>query len=86
MCHRSSVAVAAGATVVLPGGPSPAMREGGLSPAAQRGLVLVQTNCARRHLIAKISPRSFEDRAAVPQLHEPYPAESLQVSRLAKGS
>lgn len=80
MSHRLSVAIVAGATVVLPAASSPAMGEEGLSPAAQRGRVLVQTNCARCHSIDKVSPSSLKIAPPFRTLHERYPVESLQES------
>jgi len=55
-----------------------------LSPAAQRGLVLVRTNCARCHSIDKVSASPLKVAPPFRTLHERYPVESLEES-LAEG-
>ena len=48
-----------------------------LSPAAQRGLVLVRINCARCHSIDKVSASPLKVAPPFRTLHERYPVESL---------
>ena len=55
-----------------------------LSPPAQRGLVIVRTNCSRCHSIDKISQSPLKVAPPFRTLHERYPVESLQES-LAEG-
>jgi mono/diheme cytochrome c family protein len=51
-----------------------------LSPAAQRGLVFVRTNCARCHAIDKVSQSPLKVAPPFRTLHERYPVESLEES------
>lgn len=55
-----------------------------LSPAAQRGLVFVRTNCSRCHAIDRVSASPLKVAPPFRTLHERYPVESLQES-LAEG-
>lgn len=55
-----------------------------LSPAAQRGLTFVRTNCARCHAIDKVSESPLRIAPPFRQLHLRYPVESLQEA-LAEG-
>jgi cytochrome c len=55
-----------------------------LSPAAQRGRVLVTNNCARCHAIDKVSPSPVHLAPPFRTLHEHYPVEDLEES-LAEG-
>ena len=55
-----------------------------LSPPAQRGLVIVRTNCSRCHSIDKVSQSPLKVAPPFRTLHERYPVESLQES-LAEG-
>ena len=55
-----------------------------LSPAAQRGLVFVRTNCSRCHSIDKMSKSPLKVAPPFRTLHERYPVESLQ-ELLAEG-
>ena len=55
-----------------------------LSPAAQRGRVFVQVNCARCHAIGRIGDSPLSIAPAFRTLHKRYPVESLQES-LAEG-
>jgi len=57
-----------------------ARSEQALSPAAQRGLVFVRTNCSRCHSIDKVSPSPLSVAPPFRTLHERYPVESLQES------
>ena len=63
--------------------PLPAKGEEVLSPAAQRGLVIVRTNCSRCHAVAKVGDSPLP--IAPPfRMHERYPVEDLQ-EPLAEG-
>ena len=55
-----------------------------MSPAAQRGFVLLRTNCARCHAIDKISPSPLAIAPPFRTLHQRYPVEQLQ-EPLAEG-
>jgi cytochrome c len=55
-----------------------------LSPAAQRGRVLVTNNCARCHAIDKVSASPVHIAPPFRTLHEHYPVEDLEES-LAEG-
>jgi len=55
-----------------------------LSPAAQRGSVLLRTNCARCHAIDKISPSPLAIAPPFRALHLRYPIEQLE-EPLAEG-
>jgi cytochrome c len=63
---------------------SPATAAGVLDPAAQRGLVLVQANCARCHAVSKIGGSPLKIAPAFRMLHLRYPVEDLQ-EPLAEG-
>jgi cytochrome c len=71
-------------TIVLSGLHGPAISEQILSPAAQRGLVFVRTNCARCHSIDRVSNSTLPMAPPFRSLHERYPVENLQES-LAEG-
>ena len=62
----------------------PAHSDEALSPAAQRGRVLVTNNCARCHAIDKLSASPVALAPPFRTLHERYPVEDLQES-LAEG-
>jgi mono/diheme cytochrome c family protein len=49
-----------------------------LSPAAQRGLVLVRTNCVQCHAIDKTSDSPLRIAPPFRTLHTKYPIESLR--------
>jgi len=49
-----------------------------LDPAAQRGLVFVQTNCARCHSVDKVSASPLKMAPPFRTLHQRYPVESLE--------
>jgi cytochrome c len=55
-----------------------------LSPAAQRGLVIVRTNCARCHAIDKVNASPLKIAPPFRTLHLKYPIESLE-EPLAEG-
>jgi cytochrome c len=55
-----------------------------LSPAAQRGRVLVTNNCARCHAVDKVSPSPVHLAPPFRTLHERYPVEDLE-EPLAEG-
>jgi mono/diheme cytochrome c family protein len=55
-----------------------------LSPAAQRGLTFVQTNCARCHSVGRLGESPLGIAPPLRSLHTKYPVESLQES-LAEG-
>jgi cytochrome c len=63
---------------------SPASSDEALSPAAQRGLVIVRTNCARCHAIDKVSDSPLKAAPPFRTLHQRYPIESLE-EPLAEG-
>jgi cytochrome c len=54
------------------------------SAAAQRGLVIVRTNCSRCHAIAKVGDSPLPIAPPFRTLHERYPVEDLQ-EPLAEG-
>jgi cytochrome c len=76
--------VANALAIALALGPSQAKGEEVLSPAAQRGLVLVRTNCSRCHAIGKMGESSLPIAPPFRTLHERYPVEDLQ-EPLAEG-
>jgi cytochrome c len=55
-----------------------------LSAAAQRGLVILRTNCSRCHAIGKIGESPLPIAPPFRTLHERYPVEDLQ-EPLAEG-
>jgi cytochrome c len=55
-----------------------------LSPAAQRGFVLLKTNCSRCHAIGKIGESPLKIAPPFRTLHERYPIEDLE-KPLAEG-
>ena len=55
-----------------------------LSPAAQRGRVFVQVNCAKCHAVGRIGESPLSIAPAFRTLHTRYPVESLQEA-LAEG-
>lgn len=55
-----------------------------LDPGAQRGLVFLQTNCARCHAVDKVSPSPLKVAPPFRTLHLRYPVESLEEA-LAEG-
>jgi len=55
-----------------------------LSPAAQRGFVLLRANCARCHSIDEVSPSRLGSAPPFRTLHLRYPVEQLE-EPLAEG-
>ena len=55
-----------------------------LSPQAQRGFAIVQTNCARCHAVERVGSSPLPAAPPFRTLHERYPVEALQES-LAEG-
>lgn len=55
-----------------------------LSPAAQRGRVFVQTNCAHCHAVGRVGDSPLSVAPPFRTLHTRYPVESLQEA-LAEG-
>jgi cytochrome c len=55
-----------------------------LSPAAQRGFVIVRTNCSRCHAIGKVGDSPLKIAPPFRTLHERYPVDDLQ-EPLAEG-
>jgi cytochrome c len=70
--------------IVLVLAPFEAKGEEVLSPAAQRGLVIVRTNCSRCHAIGKMGNSPLPVAPPFRTLHERYPVEDLQ-EPLAEG-
>jgi mono/diheme cytochrome c family protein len=64
--------------------PLQAKGEERLSAAAQRGLVIVRTNCSRCHAIGKIGESRLRIAPPFRTLHERYPVDDLQ-EPLAEG-
>jgi mono/diheme cytochrome c family protein len=63
---------------------SPAMGDQALSPAEQRGRVLLRANCARCHAIGKAGPSPLKVAPPFRTLHSRYPVEDLE-EPLAEG-
>ena len=70
--------------IVLALAPLQAKSEEVLSPAAQRGLVIVRTNCSRCHAVGKVGDSPLPIAPPFRTLHERYPVEDLQ-EPLAEG-
>jgi cytochrome c len=79
-----SVAAAINGAALLALPSSPANGAEALSPAAQRGLVLVQANCARCHAVRRIGGSPLKIAPPFRTLHLRYPVEDLQ-EPLAEG-
>jgi cytochrome c len=77
-----ATAINAAALLVLPSWPARGTEV--LSPAAQRGLVLVQANCARCHAIRRVGGSPLKIAPPFRRLHLRYPVEDLQ-EPLAEG-
>jgi cytochrome c len=76
--------VAVAVAIVPMFAPSNARGEDVLSPAAQRGFVIVRTNCSRCHAIGKVGESPLKVAPPFRTLHERYPVEDLQ-EPLAEG-
>lgn len=63
---------------------SSAMAQSALEPAAQRGLVLARTYCARCHSIDRVSGSPLAIAPPFRTLHTKYPVENLEEA-LAEG-
>ena len=63
---------------------APVRCEEGLSPAEQRGLVFVRTNCSRCHSVDKVSRSPLPMAPPFRTLHERYPVQNLE-EPLAEG-
>jgi len=63
---------------------SPARSEDTLSPAAQRGFVLLRENCSHCHAIGKVGNSPLKIAPPFRTLHERYPVEDLE-EPLAEG-
>ncbi|MCC6889712.1 MAG: c-type cytochrome [Hyphomicrobiales bacterium] len=50
----------------------------GLDPAAQRGLTIARTYCARCHSIDRVTPSPLTIAPAFRTLHKKYPVENLE--------
>jgi mono/diheme cytochrome c family protein len=72
------------AALALPGFVGDAGHAQTLSPAAQRGRVFVQTNCAQCHATGLIGESPLPIAPPFRTLHKRYPVESLQEA-LAEG-
>jgi len=84
MSLRASIVSVATVAATLAFVPSAANSERVLSPAAQRGFVLVSTNCARCHSIDKASKSPLKIAPPFRTLHLRYPVEDLE-EPLAEG-
>jgi mono/diheme cytochrome c family protein len=62
----------------------PANSAGTLSPAAQRGLVLLRADCAQCHAVGKVGGSPLKIAPPFRTLHEHYPVEDLE-EPLAEG-
>ena len=69
---------------ILASAPLPAKGDEALSPAAQRGLVILRTNCASCHAIDKVSESPLKIAPPFRTLHLRYPVEELE-EPLAEG-
>ena len=76
-CSKALAAAIVTAAVMLP---SVASSAEALSPAEQRGLTFVRTNCARCHAVDKVSRSPLKIAPPFRTLHLRYPVESLQES------
>jgi cytochrome c len=70
--------------VFLSAAPQAVRSEEGFSPAEQRGLVFVRTNCSRCHSVDKVSRSPLPMAPPFRTLHERYPVENLE-EPLAEG-
>ena len=79
-----SVFIANAAAIFLALAPLQAKGQEVLSPAAQRGLVIVRANCSRCHAVGKAGDSPLPIAPPFRTLHERYPVEDLQ-EPLAEG-
>jgi len=79
----AGLVVAIGAATMLLS-PAPAAAQSVLSPAEQRGLTLVRTNCSRCHATGRYGASPLKIAPPFRTLHNRYPVEDLQES-LAEG-
>ena len=63
---------------------SPAVAQPGLEPAAQRGLTIARTYCARCHSIDRVTASPLAIAPPFRTLHKKYPVENLEEA-LAEG-
>jgi cytochrome c len=63
---------------------SSAVAQPALEPAAQRGLTIARTYCARCHSIDRVTPSTLAIAPPFRNLHKKYPVENLQEA-LAEG-
>ena len=70
--------------IILTLAPMQAKGDEVLSPAAQRGLVIVRTNCSRCHAIGKVGDSPLPIAPPFRTLHERYRVEDLE-EPLAEG-
>jgi len=84
LSFQLSMAGMLGAAVISASATSPARSEEALSPAAQRGLVILRTNCSRCHSIDKVSQSPLKIAPPFRTLHLRYPVEDLE-EPLAEG-
>jgi cytochrome c len=70
--------------IILTLAPMQAKGDEVLSPAAQRGLVIVRTNCSRCHAIGKVGDSPLPIAPPFRALHERYRVEDLE-EPLAEG-
>ena len=83
-CVGAALFANALAIILAPLAPSRAKGDEVLSPAAQRGLVIVRTNCSRCHAVGKMGNSPLPIAPPFRTLHERYPVEDLQ-EPLAEG-
>jgi cytochrome c len=76
--------IANAVALVLALAPLQAKGEEVLSPAAQRGLIIVRTNCSRCHAVGKLGDSPLPIAPPFRTLHERYPVDDLQ-EPLAEG-
>ena len=76
--------IANAVAIIIALAPLQAKGEETLSPAAQRGLVIVRTNCSRCHAIGRVGDSPLPIAPPFRALHERYPVDDLQ-EPLAEG-
>jgi cytochrome c len=78
------LAVVANTAIFVALAPLPAKGQEVLSPAEQRGLVIVRTNCSRCHAVGKMGDSPLPIAPPFRALHKRYPVDDLQ-EPLAEG-